>query len=463
MQENLITFKISYTCEESFLEYITQYNSMLRFTYNRMFEAPHISYKDMTDLQNTLNNCELMKSWLKTSAMKNASALINLATETGNTKPIIFGGKKLFLQRCNNEISKEEFQLKRLVPLMSVGQADYHGNRLFQIIDTNTVLFKPDRNHHYTLKLNSVGRKRTKELEKLIELQNECILPITFKVDLEFVYITFDYNYLKTNTYPVKKNRVFALDLNPNSIGWSIVDWCDEFEYNIVKSGTFSLKPLNDYRHSMSVSSDSAISKYITNKRKYEIIQLAYQLFTLCKHYSCEMFVIEDLIMPSKDNKKGKNYNKAVNNEWCRRRLVQQLKKHFYGSNTIFKEVLPHYNSYIGNLLFRKHTLPDECLASIEIGRRGYEFINQYILKRKPEKQIIMFPDLELVKSQLFQSLEELNIDVPNKDSWKDILSKVKESEVRYRFSTSEARLLHSEGLFSKFYKKRYLLIYEYI
>ena len=74
-----------------------------------------------------------------------------------------------------------------------------------------------------------------------------------------------------------------------------------------------------------------------------------------------------------------------------------------------------------------------------------------------------MFPDLELVKSQLFQSLEELNIDVPNKDSWKDILSKVKESEVRYRFSTSEARLIHSEGLFSKFYKKRYLLIYEYI
>ena len=78
MQENLITFKIPYNCEESFLEYIIQYNSMLRFTYNRMFETPHISPKDMTDLQKTLNNCELIKSWLKRSARNDASVLIRL-------------------------------------------------------------------------------------------------------------------------------------------------------------------------------------------------------------------------------------------------------------------------------------------------------------------------------------------------------------------------------------------------
>ena len=113
----------------------------------------------------------------------------------------------------------------------------------------------------------------------------------------------------------------------------------------------------------------------------------------------------------------------------------------------------PQYNSYIGNLVFRQEHLPDECLASIEISRRGFEFSTQYTFNRRPRQKTVIYPKLELVKSQLILSLEELGIDVPNFDSWKDILSVVKESKVKYRFSTSDAQSLHSEGLFSKFYK----------
>ena len=143
--------------------------------------------------------------------------------------------------------------------------------------------------------------------------------------------------------------------------------------------------------------------------------------------------------------------------------LIQQLRKHIDASSTTYIEVQPQYNSYIGNLVFRQEHLPDECLASIEIGRRGFEFATQYIFNRRLRKKTVIFPELELVKNQIALSLEELGIDIPNFDSWIDILSAVKKSKVKYRFSTSEAQKWHKEGLFSNFYKNRYIKIYVYL
>ena len=49
-------------------------------------------------------------------------------------------------------------------------------------------------------------------------------------------------------------------------------------------------------------------------------------------------------------------------------------------------------------------------LASIEIGRRGYEFYNQYIVKTKEIKKNIIQPDLNLFNDLVIKSLEEFNI-----------------------------------------------------
>ena len=66
---------------------------------------------------------------------------------------------------------------------------------------------------------------------------------------------------------------------------------------------------------------------------------------------------------------------------------------------------------------FPTEHLPNECLVSIEIGRRGFEFATQYIFNRRLHKKTAIFPELKLVKSQLALSLEELGTDVPNFDS----------------------------------------------
>ena len=458
MCQNLITLKIKYSCNKSILDIIKQYNSVLKFTYNRLLENPKLKTAEITQLQKNINNCDLIGSHLKNSAIYDAKSLIEKSNE-----PIIFGGKYLFKQRCQHKISKDEFLIKRIRPIYSVGEANQKANRLFDIIDNRTIIFKLNRQQHFELKLQQIGSKRLKELNKLIELQNNKRIAITYKLDLDYIYLTFDYNLLKTYTYKIKQNRVMAIDLNPNSIGWSVIDWFNESNYNVIQSGTFSLKPLNDYRDSKSVASNSDFHKYITNKRNYEIIEIAKQLFILCRYYHCEIFSIEYLNIKSSDKKLGHKFNKLVNNNWNRKLLVNQIRKHINSSSTTLVEVQPQYNSYIGNLVFRQEHLPDECLASIEIGRRGYEYATQYVFNRRPHQKTVIYPKLELVKSQLTLSLEELGIDVSNLDSWKDILSMVKESKVKYRFSTSDAQKFHLEGLFSKFYKHRYLLVYKYL
>lgn len=462
----MVTYKIPYSCEflDEILPYIEQYNSVLKFTYNRRIDNHDLDLpeKEFNKLirrfQNQMNNVELIGSHLKDSANIEAKGLI----EKHGLNPIIFGDKTLFLQRCNGEISKEDFKRERLSPLYSVGEANNYGNRHFEIVDLETVLFKPSKQKHFILKLHSIGQKRLETLKRLIILQNTKSIPITYSLDMNYIYITFDMNRLNHQEYPVIQNRVIAVDVNPNYVGYSVLDWKSETDYQIIDSGFYEIKPLNDYRNSLKVSSDSVAAKYVTNKRKHELIHIAIELATKAKHYRCEVFTIEDLSIPTTNTKKGRKYNRLVNNSWNRNLLLNQIKKHINCSSTTLIEVDPAYTSKLGNILYRKEYLVDACLASIEIGRRGLEFFNQYISKRKPKEKIVIFPNLDSVKSILIQSLEELNM-CNEFDSWKDFKSLVKDSKVRYRVSYLESLNKYSGVLFRKFHKRKFINTHVYL
>lgn len=458
--QNLITWKIEYSCESDLFEYIDSYNKVLRFTYNRLLEKPKISTKELTALQKTMKNLpNNVGSHILNSVIYDAKALAHKSD-----KPIIFGGKLNFLKRCQHKIDKNTFLKNKLLPLYSVGEAVQKGNRLFRLLPYNQVLFQPDRSHHYVLNLKNVGKNRLKDIKALIELQNTKSMAITYKLDFNFIYITFDYNTVKQNFYTVKQNRVIAIDMNPNNLGYSVIDWKDLSHYQLIESGTFSIKTLNDYQNSLRVSSNSVESRYIYNKRRHEIIELAKRLFDICKHYKCEIFAIEDLNFKNKNKtKSSRKFNKLVNNQWLRTLLVSQIRKLINSSSTTLVEVQPQYSSFIGNLVYRKEYLPDECLASIEIGRRGFEFSTQYLFNRRPHEKTVVFPQVDAVKNQLSISLAEIGIDVPVITNWKDLYSVVKKSEKKYRFSLSEAISAHSDSLFSKFYRQRYLNQYIFV
>ena len=327
MENSIITMKICYKASSDddksrILEYIKNYNDVLRFTYNRVQEGI-IPTKELTALQNNLNNI-FVDSHFKNSAIHEAKSY--------QKDKIIFGGKKLFFDRLKGKISKEEFKLKRLVPLYSVGQSNDKGNRKFKIIDENTIIFKPNRAERIKLNLVSQGNNYKNKLKKLIKYQNDKLIPITYSLDLNYIYISFDNSVVDFCKYNTIKNRVIGIDLNPNYIGYSIVDWYSEDNYRITDKGVYDISPLNNKERALHVSSDNSRKKYFKNKRDYEIFQIAHDLFKKCKHYKCNVFAIEDLSIASKDLQKGKSLNRLINNQWNRNKFIECIKKLVYGA-----------------------------------------------------------------------------------------------------------------------------------
>lgn len=460
--KNLVTLKIKYSTDEISLEHIYRvqrdFNKVLRFTYGRVCENSNYSTKELTDFQSNLNNIDFCKSHLKNSAIYK-SREIHTVNKDSNPQKVIFGGRGNFIGRCQHKLSREEFEEKRVLPIYSIGQCNCHGNRLFKIVDSHTIIFKPDKEHHIQLNLKNVCKNREKQLLKLVELQTANCISLTYELDLEYVYITFDNSIFENHKYSIRMNRTMQIDVNPNYIGWSVIDWKQDYNFHLVASGMFSLKPLNDYENSLSVSSDSKESKYVTNKRKHEVIEIAKELFKLCKHYHCEVFAMEDLYMKSTNLNGGRKLNRLINSQWGRKLLFQQIRKHVLSSSTTLVEVQPQYSSIIGNLVNRHLELPDPVLASIEIGRRGHEFSCQYIFKRRQQEKMVVLPRLETVKKSITQSLEELSVDVPEFNDWKELWSVVKKSKVKYRFPILSK---YESSPFSKNYKRRYLTVYEF-
>ena len=86
-------------------------------------------------------------------------------------------------------------------------------------------------------------------------------------------------------------------------------------------------------------------------------------------------------------------------------------------------------------------------LASIEIGRRGYEFYNQYISKVKEIKKNIIKPDLSMFNRLYLKSLEEFKL----QPTYKDLIELYyffKKSKMMYRLSIDKFYLQFS-SLFS--------------
>ena len=460
--QNIITIKLDYRSSDSerILDCIKNYNSLFRSTYSFYQQVPDLKQDETTKLQSKLNNIFLDK-WFYNSAVFDVKSFKN---KKKKDEKVIFGGKKNFFDRLSGKISKEEYQLKRLLPLYSVGEASKHGNRKFQIEDENSIIFKLSRKEHITLKLNGTSKRYRDYLNHLITLQINKSIPITYKLDTKSVYISFDLNKLKHSLkmQNIVKDRVFGIDLNPNYIGYSVVDWKNDGTYKIIKTGSISLKTLNDYDNSLKgqgYSSQSKERKYISNKRNHKVIQIAHQLSKLANHFGCEVFSLEDLNIKQGDKEKGTKFNKLCNNQWCRGLLVSQLKK----MNCLYKirtlDVQPQYSSFIGNLVYRVHRLPDYVLASIEIGRRAYEFYHQYILKDKKMEKNIIFGNYEKDLNLYYLSLEEIGIK-ESFSSFLEMYSFIKNSKTRYRVSLDD---IDSSRVFRKLFIKSYTEFYNFL
>ena len=444
--------KIKYQADDQSLDiiqdYIRQYSSVLHFVYNRIQEGK--LQKDIKQQIKLLNNIDLLDSWFIQCSFY----------DIPKVDKVIFGGKKNYFQRLKNNISKEQFKLKRLSPIYSIGEVinkSVKGNRKFHIEqDLENIIFKPNKLIKINLQLIGLN-KRKQILSKLYQKQERKEIKIAYKLDLEYIYIIFEETDIYNYEAKFIKNRVLSLDLNPNYIGWSIVDWKSESEFDVIKSGIYSIKKLNDKDFNLKnkgYNLESSERKYISNKRKFETLQIVKNIVNKSIYYKCQLISIEDLNIKTSDKELGKRFNKLVNNSWCRNIFVNNLTKRCNIHNIKLLKVKPEYSSFIGNFLYRSLNLPDMILASIEIGRRGYEFYNQYISKIKQIKKNIIQPDLNMFNWLYLKSLEEFKLQPTYKDLVK-LYYFFKKSKLKYRLSIDDFNLQ-----FSSFYSNISLIVF---
>ena len=347
---------------------------------------------------------------------------------------VIFGGKSNYFKRNKLTITKEEYKAKRISPIYSIGEADKLGNRLFRLKPGNMLTFQPNRLYHIDLELIGLRKHRQNIVSILTELANQRKITLTYKLSSEYVWISYDEKLVTNIKTPKIKNRVFAIDMNPNYVGWSIVDWKSSSSFRIVKEGVISIKELNDYDNKKKI--DSTRRKHISNIRRHVILEICKKLVDTAIYYKCNKFVLEDLNF--KANSSYSKFNRLTRNQWCRDLLEMNILKrcNIYNINVI--KVKPEYSSFIGNFLFRQVTnMPDMVLASIEIGRRGYEYSSQYIEKTKNKKKNIVFPDISDFDDLYTKSLEEFSIK-EKPDSLLALYSYIKNAKMTYRVPISE-------------------------
>ena len=128
----MITIKLPYETNQESKDIILRYqfnqNNVIRFIYNRIKDNPELTQKELTILVNSMNNI-FIDSWFKQSAIYKSKEIY----KRNKDNKVIFGGKKLFLERINNKISKEEFKIKRQLPLISIGESSKSSNRKLEL------------------------------------------------------------------------------------------------------------------------------------------------------------------------------------------------------------------------------------------------------------------------------------------------------------------------------------------
>lgn len=334
-------------------------------------------------------------------------------------------------------ISKEELTESMLHPIYIIGESAHHGNRFCwiekeEVVDEETgeiesVFYfdlsfdriKKSKSTHIKIRIDN---KCSYNYKKLIELfyeldknKDKCPIALTYTISKDKLCITYNESELYKNHHIERiPNRVMSIDNNPNYLGWSIVDWYSSSEYKIIQSGVYSIKEINDEWFALNslknISSDNERRIDNHNKREHEIFEITHNLIHKANYYKCSLFGIEDLSIVSTDRILGQNLNALCNNLWLRNNMFNNIHKLCNMYNIKCLDINCKYSSIYGNIIFRKDKLSDPINASLEVGRRTYEFYNQYIIKTKEIQHNIIKPVGSDFKKSITEALEAFRL-----------------------------------------------------
>lgn len=407
------TIKLPYKTTEDLTSILKQYSNVVRYSYNRFLDGK--SEKDIRELSKSMNSIDLLNSWLIQCGIKEGKAI---QTRFKNEK-VIFGGKYNLINKLKDKITKDEFSLKRLSPINIQGEELKQGNRSFKLdmIENNQIIFKLNKNKHIKLELPNLRNNIKKELFKLQQLnevkQNQKGYTYSIRFDLQNIYISF--KEFKSESSKLNENRYLGIDLNPDTIGISVLE-----NDKIIHTQEFSLKPIFGKILNEKLSSNSNRMKYFQNKLKFETFEISKSISLIAKQFNCKSVFIEDLHF--KGSSTIKISNRKNKNLWKRELFINNLTKRLNILGVKLHSVNPAYSSFIGNLIY---DYTDAINASIEIARRGFEY-------RIKKNKTGFYPKL-LVKHQWKEMATKYT-------DWKKFFIEVKNLKLKYRVSLDEVK-----------------------
>jgi len=389
----MITIKLPYKSEYNITDLMRQYTILVKSCYNKLLKG--FNEKDIRLYLKSLNNIQDLDSRFIENAIIDSKAI-------QKDNKVIFN-RFNFIKRSKNKISKNEFKENKYLPIVNYGEIQQHGNRKFKLdMNNNKIIFKLNKKNHIDINLPKLKANYKRELQKIQSSMELNELKVSFKLDNKYIYISYE-PIKYDNTLQLKDNRIMGLDLNPNNIGISILEFKNN-NYNIIHTCFIDLFENN---------------KLHKNKKDYNVIMISKQIIQLMKSYHIKNISIEDLNIKTKNYNKGKKYNKLCNNDWNRNLFVNNLIKRCDINNMNVYKINTAYTSVIGNL---KYDYCDPVNASIEVARRGYQFNKMYIKNS-------FYPEFSL-KNQWNQWKKDVGLFT---EDWKDFYKHLKTLDLKYR------------------------------
>ncbi|MBR2881991.1 MAG: hypothetical protein IKN15_03080 [Bacteroidaceae bacterium] len=428
------TVKLTICNEADVLDDMRVFSSIVRVAFNRYQDG--LGEKDVRSYCNSMFD---YNSWFIQSAIKEAAALYKMNGE----KRILFGGKNNLYQYLKGLIDKTTFKYRRMFPVGIQGEKLRRGNRLFVFdLDNQRLTYKPSKERHVEIRFLPMKKNIAEELAKVQELAEHNKITVSVKMSDKYVWLTYDESLIHDARYKALQfKRVLGIDMNPNYIGLSVIEFNKNDEFKVLHKKVFDLCKLTI---SSGKASTESTSKYLTNKLKHETIAIAHEISKLVDVWKCKTVAIEDLSIKPKDLNKGKRLNRLCNNKWERRLFVNKFKMlaNLHKFNLI--EVNPAYSSIVGNFVYGNENTPDMVAASIEIARRAYKKFNKGWFYPRFN---IQFRD-----EQWKQTLGTV-------ENWKALFSKIKETGLKYRFLLRD---YVQNAVFSKNYIQKCYSIYTF-
>lgn len=390
----MTTLKVKYECDSDLTPFLKECNKIKRIAFNAFKDT-----EDKTVVTRKIKICyninyDLVDASIIEYQIGESYGLMKSCKERKQSK-MTFGSLKEWKRFNKNLITKEEFnKIKNTQPVLFTGRSnEKFGNRKIKLdVFNKQIVFKRTKHDHYNLRLIT-NNSRWKMLEKLQNYFEFNSTPITYKLDNNYIYITFDEAVLKEQEHQFIKNRIAGLDLNPNYIAFTIRDFNNDY---ITHKSIYDLTKLNEI--------------YNKNKKDHEVVEIAKSITNLCKHYKVECVGLEKITIPSKDHGKGRKLNRLLNNSWNRVKFSKNLIKRLNILGIKNQEIVCAYSSTVGCLDHPDET--DSIAAALEITRRAYVFVNKFIKKVKEFSDMdVMFPDVDrkLIKERWNSILSEYN------------------------------------------------------